>query len=157
MSSQPSPSRSLPRPDATGSGYESERVDQLDDPVSSSSQQVDDPGHQSCQPLEEMDFEPIGNPDPPHYQVPDWIKGHYRNPNKPIAHCFIDKRLKRVCALYRLAVYSHDSVETKKRAVMSIPWHELDYSGSSLEQKEYHRFCDQGPDSGCQFQKHVSA
>ena len=50
------------------------------------------------------------------------------------------------------------NIADHKKAVLSVPLHDLDYKHSTLEQKRrHHQYFDQGSDSGCQFQAHFAA
>ena len=76
---------------------------------------------------------------------------------RPVEHVFTPAKIKHIGARYKMAIYTHHGVKDQQRAVKSVPWHEADYQESTVEQKQhYHRFCDVGIDSWCQFQAHVA-
>ena len=149
-------SRAVPRTDGSGSGHESGMDDQLDVPGPSTGQQ-DDPADQSSRPIVAMFEPPIGDLTAP-YKLPDRIKQLWPESPTPLKHCFTEAMQRKIGAKFRLAVYSHHVLADQKRAVMSVPWHELDYKESTLEQKEkYHSYCDRGTGSWCQYQAHCAA
>ena len=155
-------SRTVPRNDGNGNEDDRSMDVQLDVPASSNSQQddpddQDDPEDQSSRSLEEMDEPPIGGRlQAPGYSLSETVRKSWEKPmksKKPLAHLFSESCIREIGSKYRLAVYSHHTLQTQKDAVLSVPMHELDYQGSSLLQKEYyHSKCDKGKDSGCQFQ-----
>ena len=160
-SQEPGPSStSLPSTEPHHSELSS--MDDQEDVSATSDGQQDDQIDQSSVPLEEFVGHPIGNR-APKFDCHDRIYKLWQDANaftssKPIQHCFTETLLRRIGARWRLAVYTHNSIEEQQRAVLSVPWHELDYRESTPEQKQhYHRYCDKGVDSHCQFQAHVAA
>ena len=90
------------------------------------------------------------------WPVPDWLIEEQPNQpsSTPIAHLFTERLVRKLGQKFKLATYTHDTVEDKCRAVMSIPWHDADHIDTTLEQKEiYHDLCDKGSDSRCRYQK----
>ena len=87
-------------------------------------------------------------PTPPTFEVPSWLKKH-RYPSRTntkfvLRHIFTNQFCHKVAAKYRLAVYSHckEGIEAQSRAVLSIPFHELDHIDTTVAQKQhYHRYC----------------
>ena len=157
-SSVPCPSSSaVPR---TGSGDESGRVDQMDGPIISGDDLQGVEVVTSNKPLPEIFEHPIGNPASPYDPegLSQCVKKLWPGGKYPLKNKFGNAGVRKIGAKFHKAIYSHNSLEEQKRAVMSVPWHELDYQESSLAQKEqYHYYCDKGKDSWCQFQAHVAA
>ena len=130
-------------------------LEESDDPSNS---QVDEaPSNDlSSRPLEDLLEYPIGHSKPP-WETPSWLIETYPSETKPIEHLFSESKVRDIGAKYRLAVYSHYGLANQKKAVRAVLWHELDHMDTTLAQKEhYHRYCDQGVDSGCQFQAHIA-
>ncbi len=87
---------------------------------------------------------PIGDPTAP-YKLPDRIKQLWPESPTPLKHCFTEAMQRKIGAKFRLTMYSHHVLADQKRAVMSVPWHELDYQESTPEQKEkYQAHCKAG-------------
>ena len=152
-------SRTVPRKEVSGTKDGSSMDVQLDVPVSSNSQQddPDDPDDDlddlASRPLEEIDEPPIGRLPNKGHLLPPSVRDSYPASKKPIKHLFTKARVRAIGSKYRMAVYTHHTLQAQKDAVRSVPLHELDYQESSLDQKkEYHALCDKGKDSGCQFQ-----
>ena len=140
---------------SSDTGHGSGTGPQLDDPIDTNSQE-DAQANLGSMPLVEIEEPPIGDLVPKPDLVPNWLKEKCwrgKNKNRPIAHLFTMSVLNIIGAHYRLAVYSHDTLADQKTAVFSVPWHQLDFYGSTKDQKEhFHRYCDQGRASDCQFQ-----
>ena len=95
-------------------------------------------------------------PTPAPFEVPSWLKEarypSHANTKYVLSHIFTNQFCRKIAAKYRLAVYAHcdEGLEAQSKAVLSIPYHELDHRNSTVAQKEkYHKYCD----DSCGFKK----